>query len=70
MRFSSPGSLISASRLKVVVIAVAAVLLTGCTDTGPPPDETAKNAPPAPPKQPNVMQKGTTVKVKSIKDRS
>ena len=70
MKFSSLKSLTFASRLKVVVIAVAAVLLPGCSDSGPAPDETAKNAPPAPPKDPNAKKKGATVKVKSIKDRS
>jgi len=69
MKFSSSGSLTFASRLTVAVVAVA-VLLPGCSDTGPPPDETAKVTPPEAPKDPNVKRKGATVKVKSIKDRS
>jgi hypothetical protein len=69
MKFSLHRPLTFASKSKSLVI-VFAVLLQGCADTGPPPDETAKNAPPAPPKEPNVKQKGALVKVKSIKDRS
>jgi uncharacterized lipoprotein YajG len=70
MKFSSLGSLTFANRLKVVVIAAAALVLPGCSDNGPPPDETAKNAPPAPSKEPDVKKKGAPVKLKSIKDRS
>jgi hypothetical protein len=69
MKFSLPRPLTFASKSKPLVIGFA-VLLQGCSDVDPPPDETAKNAPPAPPKEPNVKQKGATVKVKSIKDRS
>jgi hypothetical protein len=69
MKCSLDRHLISASLSKVLVIMVA-VILQGCSDMGPPPDETARNAPPAPPKQPSVMHKGTPLKVKSIKDRS
>ncbi len=50
-----------------VVVAVALVLLQGCSDTGPPPDEKIKSEPVVPPKQPNIKKGGTTVKVKSIK---
>jgi uncharacterized lipoprotein YajG len=73
MKFSFLGSLTFASRLKVAVVAVVAVavlLVPGCSDTGSPPDETAKVSPPEPPKDPNAKWKGATVKVKSIKDRS
>ncbi len=70
MKLSSPSFFTIASRLKLVIIAVVAIMLSSCTDNGPPPDETAKNAPPAAPKDPNVKKQGAAVKVKSIKDRS
>ena len=58
---------------KIMLVAAATLVLQGCgTDTGPPPDQTAKNNPPAPEKQPVVKAKGGggVMKVKSIKDRS
>jgi hypothetical protein len=57
--------------LKLAVL--AAVLLPGCgADTGPPPDETAKNNPPSPAKEPVVKAQGRggTLKVMDIKKRS
>jgi hypothetical protein len=67
MKFSSRELPASANWSKVLVIPVILVLLQGCSDTGPPPDEKFKSTPVAPPKPPNVIKGGTTVKVKSIK---
>lgn len=58
---------------RVAFIAAAAIIFQGCgSDMGPPPDQTAKNAPPEPEKQPNVKSPGGggTLKVKDIKKRS
>jgi hypothetical protein len=58
-------------RLSAVLGMLFAFTIQGCSDNGPPPDETVKNAPPEPPKEPNAKQKGgAPVKTKSIKDRS
>ncbi len=58
-------------RLTAVFGMLFALTLQGCSDNGPPPDETVKNAPPEPPKEPNAKkQGGVPVKTKSIKDRS
>jgi hypothetical protein len=55
-----------------VILAVAALLVQGCSsDMGPPPDQTAKNNPVAPPSgEVRAKGAGAPVKVKSIKDRS
>jgi hypothetical protein len=59
------------ARLSAVFGMLVACTLQGCTDNGPPPDETVKNAPPAAPKEPNAKKKGgAAVKTFSIKDRS
>ncbi len=57
---------------KFAILAVTAVLLQGCgSDMGPAPDETAKNNPPAPEKEPVVKSRagGGTLKVMDIKKR-
>jgi hypothetical protein len=63
---------ISSSVKKVVLVAAAAIILQGCgSDMGPPPDQTAKNNPPVPEKQPTVKAPGGgTLKFKNFKDRS
>ena len=58
---------------KFATLAVAAVLVQGCgSDVGPPPDQTAKNSPPAPAKEPVVKAPGGggTLKVMDIKKRN
>lgn len=57
---------------KFAIFAVTAVLLQGCgSDMGPAPDQTAKNSPPAPGKEPVVKAPagGGTLKVMDIKKR-
>jgi hypothetical protein len=58
---------------KVAVMVAATLLFQGCgTDIGPPPDQNAKNNPPAPEKLPTVKAPGGrgTLKVMDIKRRS
>ncbi|MHB1558492.1 MAG: hypothetical protein ACYC61_13615 [Isosphaeraceae bacterium] len=57
---------------KFAILAVTTVLLQGCgSDMGPAPDQTAKNSPPAPVKEPVVKSPagGGTLKVMDIKKR-
>jgi hypothetical protein len=62
----------SSSLKKVALVAAAAVIFQGCgPDMGPPPDQTAKNNPPVPEKQPTVKAPGGgTLKFKDFKHRS
>jgi hypothetical protein len=58
---------------KVALVAAAGLMFQGCgPDMGPPPDQTAKNNPAVPEKEPKVKAPGGggLLKVKSIKDRS
>jgi hypothetical protein len=58
---------------KVAAIVVSALLFQGCSsDMGPPPDQTAKNNPPVPAKEPTVKAPGGrgVLKVMDIKKRS
>jgi hypothetical protein len=61
-----PGRLIAAA-----LIATALGLgPLGCGESMPTPDETAKNAPPAPPKRPNAVKGARGLIPKSIKDHT